>query len=191
MPVYIAFLRGINVGGHNKIKMAELKNSLQTLGLQNIKTYIQSGNVIFESKDSEVALQERIQTKIKDDFEITSTVVIRTADQLHQLVSKAPFSEQEITEATTSAKGECLHVAMLPESPKESNATKFLVYTNEKERCVIDGRDVYLLFYESIRNSKLHNNLKLLEVPATVRNWRTLNKILLIIKDYEENKGQK
>jgi uncharacterized protein (DUF1697 family) len=186
MSIYIAFLRGINVGGHNKIKMADLRDSLEHLGLQNIKTYIQSGNVVFESNESENALQEKIQAKIKVDFGITSIVVIRSANELQQIVSECPFSEHEILEASASSKGECLHVAMLPVVPSMDNRDKLLLYTNDKERCVINGRDVYLLFYDSIRNSKLHNNMKTLEVPATVRNWKTLNKIVHIVGEYEK-----
>lgn len=64
MTLYIALLRGINVGGHNKIIMAQLKSSLEQLALQNIRTYIQSGNIIFESNESEEDLQTKIQDKV-------------------------------------------------------------------------------------------------------------------------------
>jgi uncharacterized protein (DUF1697 family) len=188
MTIYIALIRGINVGGHNRIKMAELRDSLEKLGLKSIKTYIQSGNVLFESNESEKALQEKIQSKIEEDFGISSIVVIRTAEELQQIVSKTPFSDQEISEATASSKGECLHVAMLPIDPSQANCDKFLTYTNEKERCVINGRDIYLLFYDSIRNSKLSSNLKALEIPATVRNLKTLNKLSSMVEEYQQKK---
>jgi uncharacterized protein (DUF1697 family) len=185
MTRYVAFLRGINVGGHNKIKMAELRESLKQLGLQKIKTYIQSGNVLFESNLSEETLQEKIQAKIKADFAISSIVVIRTAKELQQIIEQMPFSDQEISEATASAKGECLHVAMMPEAPSRSNVEKLLSYTNEKERCVIVGRDVFLLFYDSIRNSKLSGQLKVLEIPVTVRNSKTLNKLATLVDELQ------
>lgn len=76
---YVALLRGINVGGHNKIKMADLREALKPLGLQNIRTYIQSGNILFESTESEEVLQKIIHETIQINFDITSTVIIRTA----------------------------------------------------------------------------------------------------------------
>ncbi|MFJ8517583.1 DUF1697 domain-containing protein [Lysinibacillus xylanilyticus] len=184
MTIYIAFLRGINVGGHNKIIMAELRSSLEQLGLHNVKTYIQSGNILFESNEAEELLQTRIHDKIKEDFGVSSVVVIRTAEELQQIVSQSPFSDQLISEALQSCKGECLHVALLPSAPSKVNSDKFLSYANERELSVIDGRDVYLLFYDSIRNSKLGNNLIKLEVPATVRNWKTLMKLSSMVEEF-------
>ncbi|MCT2535401.1 DUF1697 domain-containing protein [Aquibacillus koreensis] len=183
MTIYVALLRGINVGGHNKIKMADLRVSLELLGLKQVKTYIQSGNILFQSDESESALQERLQSRVEKDFGIVSTVVIRTAEEMKQIISNNPFSEQEISKASSSAKGECMYVAMLPIAPSAKNSDTFLSYTNDQEQCVITGRDVYFLFHDSIRNSKLNNNLKKLEVPATVRNWKTLTKLSRMMED--------
>jgi uncharacterized protein (DUF1697 family) len=188
MTIYIALLRGINVGGHNKIIMAELRSSMEQLGLQNVKTYIQSGNILFESDEHEDILQKKIHDKIKEDFGISSVVVIRTAEELQQIVSQSPFSEEEVSEASNSSKGECLHVALLPAAPTKVDSDKFLTFTNERELGVINGRDVYLLFYDSIRNSKLINNLKKLEVPATVRNWKTLMKLSNMVEELKQSK---
>ncbi|WP_374966464.1 DUF1697 domain-containing protein [Lysinibacillus sp. RS5] len=188
MTIYIALLRGINVGGHNKIIMAELRSSMEQLGLQNVKTYIQSGNILFESNEHEDILQKKIHDKIKEDFAISSVVVIRTAEELQQIVRQSPFSEEEVSEASNSSKGECLHVALLPASPTKVDRDKFLTFTNERELGVINGRDVYLLFYDSIRNSKLINNLKKLEVPATVRNWKTLMKLSNMVEELKQSK---
>ncbi|MGE7997546.1 DUF1697 domain-containing protein [Lysinibacillus sp. NPDC093190] len=185
MTIYIALLRGINVGGHNKIIMAELRSSLEQLGLQNVKTYIQSGNILFESEETEEHLQTKIHDKIKEEYGISSVVVIRTAEELQQIVSQSPFSDQEVSEADNSCKGECLHVALLPSAPSEVNSNQFLSFTNERELSIINGRDVYLLFYDSIRNSKLGNNLKKLEIPATVRNWKTLMKLSSLVEEFK------
>ncbi|MEY9973007.1 uncharacterized protein (DUF1697 family) [Lysinibacillus sp. RC46] len=183
MTIYIALLRGINVGGHNKIIMAELRSSLEYLGLHNVKTYIQSGNILFESDETEELLQTKIHDKIKEDFGISSVVVIRTAEEIQQIVNQSPFSDQDISEAEQSCKGECLHVALLPATPSKVNSDQFLSYSNERELSVIDGRNVYLLFHDSIRNSKLANNLKKLEIPATVRNWKTLMKLSSMVEE--------
>ena len=184
MTIYIALLRGIIVGGHNKIIMAQLKSSLEQLALQNIRTYIQSGNIIFESNESEEDLQSKIQDKIHEDFEILTTVVIRNAEELLQIVRQCPFPEQKITEASISCKGECLHVALLPTSPTKANRENYLTYANTKELAVIQGRDIYLLFYDSIRNSKIGSKLDILGIPATVRNWKTLSKLIKMVEEF-------
>ncbi|MEY2373527.1 DUF1697 domain-containing protein [Lysinibacillus capsici] len=181
MTKYVALLRGINVGGHNKLKMAELRDALQPLGLQNIRTYIQSGNILFESSESAELLQQQIQETIQTTFTITSTVIIRTAEEFRSIVNNCPFSEQDLADASATATGESLHVALLSTVPTEENGAKLLQYVNEKERCIIKGRDVYLLFYDSIRNAKLSQQLHKLEVPATVRNWKTMMKLATMI----------
>ncbi|MGE6601445.1 DUF1697 domain-containing protein [Lysinibacillus fusiformis] len=174
---YVALLRGINVGGHNKIKMADLREALIPLGLQNIRTYIQSGNILFESTELEEVLQKQIHETIQMNFEMTSTVIIRTAEELQHIVDNCPFSQQDIAEASATAVGESLHVAFLPATPTEENRRKYLSYENDQERCVIIGREVYLLFHKSIRNAKLSQQLPKLEMPATVRNWKTILKL--------------
>ncbi|WP_249660457.1 DUF1697 domain-containing protein [Lysinibacillus fusiformis] len=174
---YVALLRGINVGGHNKIKMADLREALIPLRLQNIRTYIQSGNILFESTELEEVLQKQIHETIQMNFDITSTVIIRTAEELQHIVNNCPFSQQDIAEASATAVAESLHVAFLPAAPTEENREKYLSYENDQERCVIIGREVYLLFYKSIRNAKLSQQLPKLEMPATVRNWKTIMKL--------------
>ena len=154
MTIYIALLRGINVGGHNKIIMAELRSSLVQLGLHNVKTYIQSGNILFESDETEEHLQTKIHDKIKEDFGISSVVVIRTADEIQQIVNQSPFQIRTFQKRSNHV-GECLHVALLPAAPSKVNSDKFLSLAYERELCVINGRDVYLLFFDSIRNSNL------------------------------------
>lgn len=181
MTKYVALLRGINVGGHNKLKMAELRDALQPLGLQNIRTYIQSGNILFESSESEEFLQQQIQETIQSTFTITSTVIIRTAEEFRSIVNNCPFSEQDLADASATATGESLHVALLSTVSTEENGAKLLQYVSEKERCIIKGRDVYLLFHDSIRNAKLSQQLPKLEVPATARNWKTMMKLATMI----------
>ncbi|MGI8315752.1 DUF1697 domain-containing protein [Halobacillus mangrovi] len=178
MAKYIAFLRGINVGGHNKLKMAELRSALEKLGLENVNTYIQSGNVLFESNESQDRLQVQIHSKIEKGFGISSPVIMRTKEELQEIIRECPFSEQEIKEADASSKGECLHVAMLSQAPSQTEIDNYLTYSNEKEKGVVKGKNVYLLFYNSIRNSKLGTHLDKLGQAATVRNWKTLNKLL-------------
>ncbi len=185
MTKYIALLRGINVGGKNKIKMAELRSSLETIGLKSVQTYIQSGNVLFESNELEEPLREQIEHKIQEDFGFHVTIVLRTALELENIAGNCPFSEKAISEAEESSEGESLYVALLLEAPPQKGVDRLGAYKSESEEFQIDGREIYLLFRQSIRNSRLANHLQKLGVPATVRNWNTINKLVTMVKEME------
>lgn len=183
MAVYIALLRGINVGGKNKIKMADLKLALEKIGLARVQTYIQSGNVLFESQEGEASLRKRLEQQIAAEFGITLTVVVRTAEELERIVGNCPFSEAALAEAAATCEGESLYVAMLPEPPFQAGIEKLAAANNGEDEYRIEGRDVYLLFRHSIRDAKLATNVQKLGVPATVRNWNTMNKLMTLANE--------
>ncbi|MGD8192147.1 DUF1697 domain-containing protein [Brevibacillus ginsengisoli] len=186
MTIYIALLRGINVGGKNKIKMADLKRMFEEMGLSRVQTYIQSGNVLFESNEGEEALSKRLEQEIKHVFGLSISVILRAATELEQIVVNCPFTEAEIAEAEASGEGESLYVALLPQSPSEEGIQRLSTYQNENEQFRINGRDIYLLFQNSVRDSKLAAQVAKLNVPATVRNWKTTNKLVTLSKAMEE-----
>lgn len=177
MTIYIALLRGINVGGHNKIKMAELKELLESLGLQKVKTYIQSGNVLFES-DYEI-LSESLEKEIENKFRFPVPVILRTAEQFRQVVNSCPFPVDGLAE------NESVQVAFLADMPDQTGIDRLSAYRNEKDDFKIVDKDVYLIFKHSIRDSKLAANLSKLGVSATVRNWNTVMKLDSMAKEYE------
>ena len=113
MAAYIALLRGINVGGKNIIKMAELKQVFEAIGLCEVKTYIQSGNVLFRSNEEEEPLRKRIENEIELTFGFPVSVVLRTAAEMERISFNCPFSEEEISEAESSSEAESLYVALL------------------------------------------------------------------------------
>lgn len=183
MNVYIALLRGINVGGKNIIKMVDLKKVFEAIGLHEVKTYIQSGNVLFRSNETEESLCNKIEHEIEAAFGIPVKVILRTSIELEQIILNCPFSKEEVTEAETLSKVESLYVALLKHKPLKEKLECIDIYSSESDRYNIIERDVYLLFHHSIRNSKLSNNLYKLNVEATVRNWKTLNKLAALAKD--------
>ncbi|MGE7919792.1 DUF1697 domain-containing protein [Viridibacillus sp. NPDC093762] len=185
MTNYIAFLRGINVGGHNKIKMAELKQMFEEMGFIRVKTYIQSGNVLFESDEKEPFILKRIEHEIKTVFGLTISVVIRTSTELERITGECPFSKEAISDAEVSSEGECLYVALLLEDPPQGKIEGLSVFRTEYEDFRFEGREVYLLFQKGIRNSKLANNVQKLGVPVTIRNWKTMNKLTALVKEIE------
>lgn len=187
MTIYIAFLQGINVGGHNKMKMVELKSMFESMGFDQVQTYIQSGNVLFASEEDEESLRRRIEQEIGKVFGTSVTVVLRMACELEGIVRNCPFSEKEVLEAKASSAGESLYVSFLIEEPSQEGVERLSTYTSESDEFRIKSREVYLLFHNGIRNSRLANNLKKLNVPSTMRNWKTINKLNALANAMEVN----
>ncbi|BAU27740.1 uncharacterized protein (DUF1697 family) [Aneurinibacillus soli] len=185
MTIYIALLRGINVGGKNIIKMAELKRTFEAMNLSRVQTYIQSGNVLFESEEEKESLRRRIEHEIEVAFGFAVTVVLRTAEELKRIVANCPFSEEEVSEAKASSEGESLYVSFLLEESSKEGIERLGAFKSNGEEYRIVGREVFLLFSHSIRNSKLANNLQKLDVPATMRNWKTTNKLVALASAME------
>lgn len=176
MTIYIALLRGINVGGHKIIKMADLKQMFESIELKQVKTYIQSGNIVFKSEENIKFLKERIQSEIKNVFSFDVPVMLRTNDEFINIIKGCPYDADSLVE------GESIHVAFLANELSEKEKDQLLMQKNESEDCYIDENVVYLFFKNSIRNSKLMNQFQKLYTPATVRNWRTVNKLKAIVE---------
>ncbi|MDF2942194.1 MAG: hypothetical protein K0S01_1052 [Herbinix sp.] len=184
MTIYIALLRGINVGGKNMIKMTELKRMFETLGLSQVETYIQTGNIIFESNEKEAVLRDKIEYEIEKSFGASVAVVLRTGAELEQLIKDCPFSQDEIAHAeTVNTEGESFYVCLMPQAPLLEKSEYLNKYRTEGDEFQIINRDMYILLHHSIRNSKLAINLAKLDVPATTRNWKTMNKLYSLVKD--------
>lgn len=183
MTIYIALLRGINVGGKNIIKMSELKKVFEKIGLYNVKTYIQSGNVLFKSNEDEESLRKKIEHEIEVAFGLSVPVVLRTSAELENIILNCPYSKEEVLEAEYLSKANSLHVAFLTHAPSKENMERLNSYRSENEEFKMVGRDIFLLFRNSIRNSKLVTNLQKLDAPATVRNWNTTNKLANLSKE--------
>ncbi len=177
MNVYIALLRGINVGGKNIIKMAELKKVFESIGLYEVQTYIQSGNVLFKSNEDEEHLRRKIETGIESFFGFSCVVVLRTVTELKQIIINLPFSEEEVSDAESSSQSECLYVALLNHAPSTEKIGCLEEYRSLNDDYRIIGREVFILLRHSIRDSKLANNLHKLDMSMTIRNWKTINKV--------------
>ena len=172
MPIYIALLRGINVGGHNRIKMDRLRTSLETLGLQQVKTYIQSGNVVLKSATiSPAALSRKIEKQIVGQFGFAVSVISRTADEINKTIANNPFLND------SSINPEKLHVAFLSETPAPLALKKLTELTLEPDQSRYLGKEVYFYFPNGVSGSSLwkHPLDRVLSVEATTRNWKTVS----------------
>ncbi|MBN7773640.1 DUF1697 domain-containing protein [Clostridium aminobutyricum] len=183
MTIFIALIRGINVGGKHKIKMADLKSLFEEMGLVRVETYIQSGNILFESDENEAMLRTSIEHEIEKNFKISTAVILRTASELERLIQDCPFSKQEIDDAVSlNMEGESLYVNLLSHFPDQEKIEYLNCFKSEKDDFRVINRDIYLLLNHSIRTSKLANNLQKLDIPSTMRNWKTLSKLLVLTK---------
>ena len=170
MTTYIALLRAVNVGGRNMIKMAELKRLFEAMGLGQVQTYIQSGNVLFTAEEEEQPLRQRLEREIEATFGFPVTVVLRTAEELQRVVAACPFASD------TWGEGESLYVSLLAAAPASEGIERLLAYRSEIDEFCIVGREVFLLYRQRMPDSKLQNNFleQKLGVRATARNWQTI-----------------
>lgn len=179
---YVALFRGINVGGKNKVAMADLRKALSGLGLASVQTYIQSGNALFDSELSEGELVPLIEQGFKAAFGFESAVVLRTADQLAAIINNLPFSEAEIAQAAQDAAGaECLYCHLLADVAPAERIDALNAADGGPDRLVASGREVYLLCHRSILDSKLAASLSKLKLPMTARNLKTLRKLHALV----------
>lgn len=172
MKTYIALFRGINVGGNNKLPMKELVAVLEKLGLQNIRTYIQSGNVVFQGKAVDAAqLAAQIGAAIRKSHGFEPRVLLLDAARLGTIVKANPFPEAE-------AAGNTLHFNFLAEIPPRPDLAGIEKIRSATERCELKGDVFYLHAPDGIGRSKLAANMeKLFGVPMTGRNWNTVSKL--------------
>ncbi len=174
MYTFISILRGINVSGQKKIKMEDLKTLYQSLDLTNVKTYIQSGNVIFSCPESDASeLAKIIEDKIVEVFNFSVAVLIRTRNNFEQIIQNNPF----LTDNKEDFSG--LYVTFLAKAPTQSALDSIKLISLESDRFYISGTEIYGFCPDGYGKTKLSNNFfeKKLGVAATTRNWKTVNKL--------------
>lgn len=171
---YIAFLRGINVGGKNKVKMETLREVCAALGFENVKTYINSGNVIFETKKTDdLKLAEKLGEAIEKEFSLKIKVIVRLISEIEEIVKNNPFAGQFENDKD-------LHVFFLDEEMSKDKAELLLSHNNENEQYFVRNREIFCLLKVSVLDSLMGKDYiaKKLKISSTARNWRTVNKIL-------------
>ena len=168
----IAILRGINVGGKRKILMADLKALCQKLGWINVVTYIQSGNLIFDSEKQNSQLENTLEKAISSRYGFDVPVIIRNADELQTSIGNNSFAAGD-TDITK------LHLTFLKEKPSEENVEKIKTYNYEPDKFEIEEKHVFIYCAGKYHQTKLTNNFfeNKLKVGATTRNWKTILKL--------------
>jgi uncharacterized protein (DUF1697 family) len=173
MKKFIALLRGMNVGGQKQIKMSTLKLLFEELRFHNVETYIQSGNVIFSSKEKlPEKLEQKISSAIKRKFGFDVRVMVLTPEEIEYVLNNNPFIKRK-------KESEKLYVTFLAKSPSDENINKLNAIDYSPEEYIIDGRYIYLFVPNGYGKAKLNNNFfeSKLNASATTRNWKTVNKM--------------
>lgn len=176
---YLSLLRGINVGGQKKIKMAELRAMYETLGFTEVLSYIQSGNVIFSSPSATPkALEEMIWEQIKTTFGFEVSVFVYTASVIEEVAQRNPFLPQ----APEAFKK--LHLSFLSGVPSAEQWETVVAAKLETEALSWQGQFIYLYCPDGYGRTKLSNNFleRKLKLRATTRNWNSVLKLLELLK---------
>ena len=168
---YIALLRGINVGGRNRLPMATLRSLCERLGFSQVRTYIQSGNVLFEASGKSSRLAQQLTVALQDDLQLELPVVVLEPQELATAVAENPWPELPL---------ETISVCFLskPASEKQIAAIPEINSGSDEWHC--QGRFIYLSCPNGFAGTKLTNVFfeKHLEVQSTTRNWRTVTKLI-------------
>lgn len=177
MITYIALLRGINVGGRNRLPMKELRALLEEIGLQGVHTYIQSGNVVFESAERDTArVAGQIRGAIAGAYDFEPAVLVLPAEEFAAAIDGNPFPGAQSEPKT-------LHLYFLSAEPPDPDLAALQGLKKEDEEYELQGAVFYLHAPSGIGRSKLAARVeKALGVPATARNWRSVNKIMDLVQ---------
>jgi uncharacterized protein (DUF1697 family) len=175
MTVVVSMLRGVNVGGHNIIKMEALRAVYESLGLLNVQTHIQSGNVLFKTKDQDLdRLTKRIQDAIEKTFGFRPGVVLRTTSDLRDIIARNPFHGRPGIDPRK------LLISFLAAQPDAESQAKALALNVAPEELRIDGRELFIYYANGIARPKLSMPQveRALKTTGTARNWNTVTKLL-------------
>ncbi len=180
MAIYVSMLRGINVGGNKRMKMEKLREAFEALGLERVKTFIQSGNVVFHAaKASPVAFSKKIEARLVADFGFSVPVVTRTADEMLKAIESNPFLKERGIDR------EKLHVMFLSDTPAPEALKKLEAFTTAPDRSRCLGKEIYLYLPNGAGESKLMKAPldRALSVVTTTRNWKTVNALYQMCQD--------
>jgi uncharacterized protein (DUF1697 family) len=174
MPRYIAFLRAINVGGHNTVKMDFLRQLFESLGLSNVETFIASGNVVFETTSRNAqALAREIEKSLREALGYEVATFIRTVAELAAVANYKPFSRSDLDGASA------LNIAFLADGLDDKSSQKLMALRTDIDEFHVHGREIYWLCRKKQSGSKISNAVleKVLGQKSTLRGANTVKKM--------------
>jgi len=178
MSIIISLLRGINVGGNKKIKMADLRDLYTSLGFENTQTLLQSGNAIFETDLTDMdTIQQTIADGIQATFGFDVQIILRTPADLEAIIANHPFTDEQLNDPAKIA------IVYLDHIPTDEAVIDLRENNTGNEEIHANGRELYIFYSDGMGRSKLDNKRieRTLKVISTARNWNTTNKLLNLI----------
>ncbi len=172
---YVVLLRGINVAGKNRIKMIDLKSMFESLNFKNVKTYIQSGNVVFDYEITDIIkLTNSIEVKITNTFGFFVKVIVRNEQEFRSIINNNPYVNDPNIELDK------LHVVLMSDIPDPKLVLSLDIKKEDNEKFLINSREIYLYCPNGYGKTKLNNAMfeKKLNIACTTRNWKTMNNII-------------
>lgn len=182
MIVLVSMLRAVNLVRHKRVKMDALRALYESLGLRDVQTHLQSGNVVFRSRERDlVSLAKRIEDGLERTFGFRADVILRTPAELRDVIRRNPFAGRKGIEPNK------LLVTFLAADPGQEARDKIRKLKTDPEELGIDGRELYIYFPNGMARPKLPLAAieKTLKTPGTGRNWNTVMKLLEICEKLE------
>ena len=179
MTTFVSLIRGINVGGHQTVRIDELKELYTSLGFKDIVTYIQSGNIVFTSHDADLAhLPRQIEDSFAQKFGFRAKVMVRTSAELQAIIDCNPFQNQPMKESNRVV------VMFLDASPDRGLLKDLQESYAGPEEFYLIGQELYIYYPNGMGRSKLSNAFleKKLKTAGTARNWNTVLQLQTLIQ---------
>ena len=174
MNKFIIFLRGINVSGQKKIRMAELRSLLENSEFDNVKTYIQSGNIVLQIKlNDKAVIKAKVESILENEYQFKVPVLVKTTDEIKQIIEGNPWQDEKL---------ESSYYCLFYESPSEDALKNFGQTQIPNEELFVSHDCVYLFYINGAGRAKINNNFieRKLNTVATTRNNRTMQKLLTL-----------
>ena len=185
MQIVISLLRGVNIAGHNKIRMTDLSALYKKIGFKDAETYIQSGNVVFSNSGNlpETELTAKIEEAILKEFKYNIPVINRTPEELRAIISLNPFGKEE------NFNIEKLAVIFLYEKPSEEQVEKVKYINYPPDKFMIAGKEIYIYCPNGFGKSKIYTGFfeNKMKATGTGRNWNTISALIKIAEKKEED----
>jgi len=172
---YVVFLRGINVGGHAKVAMADLRGMLTELGYTEVATVLQSGNVVLTARDTATAIRAAVEARLTADTGLSITCVMRTVDELREALARDPY-DGRANDPTRYV------IGFMDRAPANAKVAAMDATQFAPDEFRIIGREAYIWCPDGLRDTKLTapNFERKLGVAMTVRNWNTCRKVFAL-----------
>jgi uncharacterized protein (DUF1697 family) len=179
MTTHLALLRGINVSGHNMMKMEALKTMLENIGFQNVRTYLQSGNVFIDSEEEATKVGFMIKQEIFKFFGHEVPVVMITKENLESCFSNNPFLKEKDIDIKK------LYVAFISTNLKKENINDLKISQFKPDEASIDENKIFIKYAVGAGKTRFDQKYieKKLNVTATIRNWNTVTNLLAMYNE--------